>query len=69
MRLSAHDLHGPKSQRFNVERSNFEIAEKYPMKVFPTISKPRSSKRKPSLMKTLSLVPANITAVAHPAGQ
>ena len=35
MRLSAHDLHGPKSQRFNVELSNFEIAEKYPIKVFP----------------------------------
>ena len=35
MRLSAHDLHGPKSQRFNVELSNVEIVEKYPITVFP----------------------------------
>jgi hypothetical protein len=34
MRLSAHDLHGPKSQRSNIKLSNFEIAEKYPIKVF-----------------------------------
>jgi hypothetical protein len=69
MRLSAHDLHRPKSQRFNVELSNFEIAGKYPIKVFPHHFKAEILEAKNLTDEGSTLMPANITAVVHPAGQ